>query len=314
MSARIAITGANGFVGRQLATLAAAQGVEVVGVVRSEAAAGAVRRAGGRPVLVPGLEQEAALAEAFAGAAAVVHLAQIGAERGGASYEAVNVAGTRAVAAAASRGGVPRVVFLSGLGVARFGMARRCTNGYFLSKLAAEVELYRSGLEVAVFRPSYVVGPGDAILPRVLGEMARGEVELPGDGSYRMQPVAVRDAAAAILEAALGSARQPWRVFDLVGPEPLAFRRLLERVALRVRARGGPAAFRLREAPLEDADRQAAEGGYRGMLPDELDCLVCDEVGDHRPLEALLGRFLTPLDEALDLALRAALPAGGGPQ
>ena len=41
------------------------------------------------------------------------------------------------------------------------------------------------------------------------------------------------------------------------------------------------------------------------MLSDELDCLLCDEVSDHRPLELLLGRFLTPLDEALAVAVRS---------
>jgi hypothetical protein len=42
------------------------------------------------------------------------------------------------------------------------------------------------------------------------------------------------------------------------------------------------------------------------MLPDELDCLLCDEVSDPAPLESLLGRSLTPLDEALAAAVRAA--------
>ena len=42
------------------------------------------------------------------------------------------------------------------------------------------------------------------------------------------------------------------------------------------------------------------------MGPDELDCLLCDEVADHAPLEALLARRLTPLDEALAAAVRAA--------
>jgi NADH dehydrogenase len=310
---RLAITGANGFVARHLTTLAAAQGVEVVGAVRSEAAAETVRRAGGRPVLVPALEPEA-LAMAFSGVAAVVHLAQIGAERDGASFEAVNVAGTRAVAVAAGVARVPRVAFLSGLGVARFGQSHRCTNGYFLSKLAAEVELYRSGLEVAVFRPSYVVGPGDAFLPPLLAEIEASEVEMAGDGSYRMQPVAVRDAVAAILEAALGPPRGRWRAYDLVGPEPVPYRALLDRLAARLRARGRRAVLRIREAPVEEAEGRAAAEGFRGMGPEELDCLLCDEVADPRPLEALLGRFLTPLDEALDVAVRAALPAGRDPQ
>jgi nucleoside-diphosphate-sugar epimerase len=310
---RLAITGANGFVARHLTALALSQGVEVVGLVRSEAAAATVMKNGARPVVVPGLEP-GPLAAAFSGADAVVHLAQIGGERPGATYESVNVAGTRAVAAAASQARVPRLGYFSGLGVAHYGMARRCTNAYFLSKLAAEVELYRSGLEVAVFRPSYIIGPGDGFVGASLAEIATGQIEMPGDGSYRMQPVAVKDAALAVLEAVLGAPRDRTRVFDLVGPEPLAYRTLLERLADRARAQGHPAELRLRAVPLEEAERRAAAGGYHGMGRDALDCLLCDEVSDPRPLEALLGRLLAPLDEALDLAVRAALRAGRDPQ
>jgi NADH dehydrogenase len=299
---RLAVTGANGFVGRHLTRLAGSQGFEVDGVVRSKDAARAAILAGAHPVIVPGLE-EASLTRAFKGASAVVHLAQIGAERGGATYEGVNVLGTRAVIAAASAAGVKKVVVLSGLGVARYGMARRCTNRYFLSKLTAEVELYRSGLELAVFRPSYVVGPGGELIPGLVQEMAGGEVEQIGDGLYRLQPIAVKDAAAAIL-AALSLERSP-AAFDLVGPEPMSYREFVERVALAARDQGLAAGYRIREIPVEEAERQAAAGGYRGMLNDELDCLLCDEVADHRPLEALLGRFLTPVHDAIAAVLRA---------
>jgi hypothetical protein len=65
----------------------------------------------------------------------------------------------------------------------------------------------------------------------------------------------------------------------------------------------------VREVPIEEADREARGGGWQGMLPDELDCLLCDEVSDARPLEALLGRFLTPLEDALRAAVRGTPPA-----
>ena len=128
----------------------------------------------------------------------------IGSERGAETYESVNVRGTEAVVSAALSAGVPRIVLFSGLGVARYGQSPRCTNPYFLSKLAAEVALYRSGLETVAFRPSYIVGPGDSFVPRLAAEMAAGEVEQPGDGTYRLQPVAVEDAAAAVLAAVEG--------------------------------------------------------------------------------------------------------------
>ena len=95
-------------------------------------------------------------------------------------------------------------------------------------------------------------------------------------------------------------------VFDLVGPEAAPLRALLERLARVARAQGRPADLRVREVPIEEADRRARAGGYQGMLPDELDCLLCDEVSDPAPLAALLGRPLAPLDEALAAAVRAA--------
>ena len=303
---RLAVTGANGFVGLQLLKAARAAGWDVVGVVRSAPAAAVVESTGATAHVVPALEA-AALAPAFAGASAVAHLAQIGAEAPSATFEAVNVGGTRQVAAAAVHAGVPRVAFFSGLGVARYGMAPRTTNRYFLSKLAAEATLFASGLSVAVFRPSYVVGPGDGYVRALLRDMAEGIVERPGDGGYRMQPVAVADGAAAILSACgYQTGGHPHRVFDLVGPEPITFDGFVARLAARARARGLPADHALRGVPIAEADRQARSGGYRGMGPDELDCMLCDEVADPAPLAALLGRPLTPLDTAIDKALDAA--------
>jgi hypothetical protein len=95
-------------------------------------------------------------------------------------------------------------------------------------------------------------------------------------------------------------------VFDLVGPETVSYERLIERVGRIARAWGKPADYRVREVPIEEADRRAAQGDFHGHRPDDLDCLLCDEVSDPHPLESLLGRPLTPLDEALTAAIRAA--------
>ncbi len=305
MARRLVLTGANGFVGRHVIQAAAAEGWEVAGVVRNEAAARAVIAAGGRPLRHAGLEA-AALSEAFAGATAVVHLAQIGSEKPGVTFAEVNVEGTRRVAEAARAAGVPRVVYFSGLGIAHYGAWPRCTNPYFLSKLEAETALFASGLEVAVFRPSYILGPGDSWAPFILRQMAAGELERVGDGLYRMQPIAVRDAARLVLAAAAGPAPRH-RVFDLVGPEPISCQAFYERLGEVARRAGKAGAWSVREVPVAEADRAAlSPGGYRGMGKDELDCLLCDEIGDARPLEALLGGFLTPLDDAIGAAVRSA--------
>jgi len=305
----IAITGASGFVGRHLVRAAARAGHAVTGLVRSERAAGLVREAGGRPARLTDDPEALAhgLAAAFTGCRAVVHLAQIGAERDGQTYEAVNVGLTGRVLEAARRASVSRVVAFSGLGVARYGLAPRVTSRYFLSKLTAETLVSGSGLDAVVFRPSYVVGPNDAFITAVLRAMEAGEVERPGDGSYRMQPIAVADATALVLAAIERAAGGFPTVFDLVGPEKVSYAALLERLATVARGLGRPVSLRVREVAIAEAERRArTPAGYQGMGPDELDCLLCDEVSDPAPLATLLGRALTPLDEALGAAVRAA--------
>jgi nucleoside-diphosphate-sugar epimerase len=301
---RIAVTGANGFVGRHMVRGAVAAGWSAVGIVRSNAAADQVARDGGRPVVIVGRDPDA-LAGALEGCEALVHLAQIGAERSGNTYTAVNIGSTQRVLQEADRAGVPRIVYFSGLGVARYGISRRSTNAYFLSKLAAETALMRSGLDCVVFRPSFIVGPGDAFVRTVVPALERGDFERPGDGSYRMQPIAVTDAVALVLTAVSRPAGSFPIVFDLVGPEAVSYARLLERLVAVAGACGRRLALRVREVAIEEADRRARDGGYQGLLPDELDCLLCDEVADPAPLVALLGRPLVELDAALAAALAA---------
>jgi NADH dehydrogenase len=129
-----------------------------------------------------------------------------------------------------------------------------------------------------------------------------GEVEVIGDGSYRFQPVAVADAVEAILSAA-ERPKPLCAPIDLVGPEQLTYRQFVDRVALAARSADRPSVFVVKEIQLERAEKLAREGGYRGLLPDELDVLLCDEVADPAPLENLLARRLTPVDESLAVAI-----------
>ena len=152
----------------------------------------------------------------------------------------------------------------SGLGVARYGQSRRVTSRYFLSKLTAETLAFGSGLDAVVFRPSYVVGPGDGFVPSVLRAMQAGEVERPGDGSYRMQPIAVADAAAAVLAAVVAPRCAFPTVFDLVGPEAVPYAH-----AARA-ARGRRARPRTRRAAARAGGRDRrgrAARAERGRLP-----------------------------------------------
>jgi NADH dehydrogenase len=306
MPRRLAVTGGSGFVGRHLLALARAEGVTVAAVVRSAAAARVVDAAGGEPRPASLLDR-AGLEAAFAGAEALVHLAHVAPGAGARHLENAHVEATRAVLEAARAAGIDRFVCFSGLGVAHYGLRPRVTDRYFLSKLLAEAEAFRSGLGVTVFRPSYIVGPGDALVGGLLRDLASGALECPGDGSYRLQPVAVADAAEAALRAALAPpAVGRHRVIDLVGPSPVTYLDFLGRLRDEAsrQGRAGASACSIRTVPVEEADAAArAPGGFHGMRPGDLDCLLCDEVSDAAPLRSLLGRDLAGPDEALARAV-----------
>lgn len=304
MLRKIAIIGANGFVGRHLVAQARTAGVQVVGVVRSTAALEVVRGLGGDPVLVPRLDDAVIppLAEALRDCDGLVYTASVSIGPGVA--DRTDPAGLVNVIAACREADVSRFVFLSGLGLAHYGMNPHCTNPYFLAKMAGEVALFRSSLVTTVFRPSYVFGRGEKFLMPLAARIATAsEIEIPGDGGYRLQPVSADDAARAALGALARDGCDP-RVVDLVGPEIVSYRDLVERVA---RALSRPIAIRAR--PVEDALTAARNGGYFGLRPHDLACLLCDEVSDAGPVEALVGRPLESLD-AMIATVVAALPSG----
>lgn len=230
----------------------------------------------------------ATLVPALAGCDGLVYTASVST---GTSADRTNPAGLVNVMAASAEQGVKRLVFLSGLGIAHYGMNVHCTNPYFLGKMAGEVELFRSGLGATVFRPSYILGAGDEFLTPLMARMARESViEIPGDGSYRLQPVSARDAARAILGALERDDPAP-RVVDLVGPEVVSYRALVGRVAS-IMGR----TVEITERPIDQVLVQARESNYFGMSATDLACLLCDEVSDARATEDLAGGTLETLD------------------
>lgn len=295
---RLALTGANGFLGRHTARAAVRAGWAVTGIVRRPAASAAVESLGGRAAVVPSLEPDA-LAGALSGCRAVVHLAGI-ARRADQSFDEVNVGGARAVARAADRAGVARLVVPSGLGVDRVGTRDWADNDYFRSKRDVEAVVLDAVTPAVVFRPSYILGPGDELVPYLVRTLLAGDaVRLVDGGTSPMQPIFVEDAVAAFVAAAAG--RGPDRaIYDLVGPRTVNLRALVEMVAaaLRARARAVPP---VKFVPV--ASDRAVEA--LGLSKEEVDVMRCDVVGDAEAGPRGLGYRLTPVEAAVDAAVAA---------
>jgi len=300
--------GANGFVGRHLLEHARGLGHPVLGVVRSAAAAALVETLGGEPLELPDLGQDATagLSAPLRGCAGVVYTASVSAAPG--ATDRTDPQGLLNVIAAARSAGVARLAFFSGLGVARYGMNPFSTNPYFLAKMAGETALFRSGLGVTVFRPSYIFGWGDEFLTPLIERLTEtGAVEVPGDGSYRLQPISVRDAARAALRA-LSAENPPVEVVDLVGPEVVTYRALISRLAAEIGR-----TIEVTSRDLDEALAQARASNYFGLRAHELACLLCDEVSVASRAVELAGGSLESLDEMIASTVRAVVAEKGRP-
>lgn len=229
----ILVSGANGFVGSHVVPELIDGGHRVVALVRSDDAGQDVLRrlsADQRPAVElrrGDVTRPETLPDALTGVDAVVHLVAIPRDwSNGAELLLVNTEGTRSVVAAATSAGVRRFVHLGALGV-----ADEPTLHYARSKAKAERIVAESGLDWTILRPSLQWGERDGFFNIVAGlvRMSPGIVPVPGDGTSRFQPIAVRDVAT-IVRLSLERPETIGRTYELGGPRYWTYREITREV------------------------------------------------------------------------------------
>jgi uncharacterized protein YbjT (DUF2867 family) len=221
---RVLLTGARGFVGREVQRQLLARGCEVVAVSRN-------LRADGIP---PGVIQVAADVAGDGwqrwceGCSAAIHLVGIIREvrRTGTTFDHAHRVATERVAQACRDLGIHRLVHMSALGARKDAAA-----AYHASKWQAEQLVRASGLSWTIFRPSLIFGPGDGFSNVIAPAMRRMPLfPVFGDGNYLVQPVAVEEVAHCLV-AALDLNGTVGETYALGGPEALTFNEVLRRTA-----------------------------------------------------------------------------------
>jgi nucleoside-diphosphate-sugar epimerase len=236
------VTGGSGFVGGRLIERLVGDGVRVRALARTEGAAARIRDRGGEPV-AGDLADGPALERGARGCEVVFHAAAHVEDWGDpATFERVNVTGTRNVLVAAQRAGARRVVHVSTEAVLLAGEPLVAADErlplrfdspalYSSSKARAEAEVLTAppSIEAVAVRPRFVWGPGDAtLLPALVEQVRSGRFRWVGDGRHLTSTTHVDNAVEGlVLAATRGADRGVWFVTD--GP-PIAFREMVERL------------------------------------------------------------------------------------
>jgi nucleoside-diphosphate-sugar epimerase len=188
--ASIVVTGAAGFVGRQVTDLLCARGDAVIAIARRPRPAGVDARVEWvQADLVDAKKYETALA----GAGCVLHLAAVTGKARPSEYVRSNVEATRQLIGACERAGVGRFVFMSSIAA---NFADRRFYPYADSKRAAEQLVHATRLPHTIIRPTMIFGP-ESPVQAGLERLARLPwIPVFGSGQTRVQPVDVHEVAA----------------------------------------------------------------------------------------------------------------------
>ena len=215
---RIAITGANGFVGTHLTHRLESEGHELVLISR--------RRRNDDRIFAHDLSDVTVLRELFRDCKAVAHCAGINREIGRQTYRQVHVEGTRNVVEAAKAAGVEKIVLMS------FLPARaNCGSPYHESKWAAEEIVRECGLDYTIIKAGVVYGRGDHMLDHLSHAVHTFPVfALVGFEEKTVRPLAVEDLVH-VMRASLIDRRLKRQTIALVGPEEVFLSEAVRRVA-----------------------------------------------------------------------------------
>jgi uncharacterized protein YbjT (DUF2867 family) len=200
----VAIAGGHGQIALHLGRMLAERGDRVRGLIRNEAQSGDLRAVGMEPVVVD-LEHASAgdVAEAVAGADAVVFAAGAGPGSGAARKETMDYRGAVALLEAAQAAGVARYVMISAMGTDHPPQGEEVFAVYLRAKARADQAVMASDRSWTVVRPGRLTndaGTGGVSLAR---HVPRGAI--------------AREDVAAVVVAVLDDDRTAGKVFELVG-------------------------------------------------------------------------------------------------
>lgn len=266
---QIVITGATGFVAKNLRKYLSESNVHLISISRKN-----FKTFKNESKIITKTYSEKSLLPKIINSDALVHLVGIGKQSLTVSFDSINVNLTQNIVNLTKKAKIRKLVFLSGLGV-----SPNSSTEYFISKLNAENYIRNSLINFTIFRPSYIVGKDDLFTKYLKKCIKTKMIQIPGSGKYQIQPVYINDVTKLILSS-IKEEKFSNKIIDLVGPDIITFEKYVKLFLQHSKTK-------ISHIDLEKSYNLAIKNSNFDYSVDDLNILVGNFIGNHNKLSKL---------------------------
>jgi len=266
---QIVITGASGFVARNLRKYLSEKNIKLISISRND-----FKKFKNEYKVISKNYDEKILLSKIKNSDALIHLVGVGKQSIKTDYDMINVEFTKHIVNLSKKAKIKKFVFTSGLGV-----SSNTSLGYFISKYKAEKLIVNSGLNYTIFRPSYIVGKDDLFTKYLKKQIKKGKIDIPGSGTYSIQPIYINDVVKIILQSVLQTKFRN-KIIDLVGPDCITFEQYVKLFSKGTKTS-------IRKINLEDVYHTAITNSNSDFGVDDLNILIGNFKGNHNKLRKI---------------------------
>ncbi len=266
---QIVITGASGFVAKNLRKHLSENNFELISISRKN-----FRKFKNEQKIISKNYNEKQILSKIRNSDVIFHLVGVGRQSIKNDYDMINVEFTKHILNLSKKAKIKKFIFTSGLGV-----STKTTSDYFISKYKAEKLVINSGLNYTIFRPSYIVGKDDLFTKHIKKQIRKKKIIIPGSGKYSMQPIYINDVTK-VFEKSIIQNQFRNQIIDLVGPQFITFEKYMKLFSKGTKTI-------IKKIELEHAYHEALTNPKADFGIDDLNILVGDFKGNHSKLRNL---------------------------
>ena len=266
---KVTVTGANGFVAKNLRKYLSKHNIDLISISRSN-----FKEYDNEVKIISKSYDEKIIINKIKNSDVLIHLVGIGKQSVNIDYEMINVEFTKHLVNLARKAKIKKIIYNSGLGV-----SSKTSVGYFISKYKAEKIIMSSGLNYTIFRPSYIVGKDDLFTKFLKKQIKLKIIEIPGSGNYSIQPISINDVVK-VFHQSLDQIKFKNKIIDLVGPDYLTFEQYVKLFSKGTKTK-------IKKINLENAYYDAITNSKSNFGVDDLNILIGDFKGNYNKLQKI---------------------------